>query len=112
VAVLLRVGPVPVAVFEVDPEVLDRLPAELLDDALEDLRRGSRRQPERRAESGGVRRVLLERPQGERAQPRGRVGLEDLRASVDGVDRLAPRGVPRIADGEGLVSLPQLVEDR
>ena len=96
VAVLLGVGPVAVAVLEVDAEVLDRL-------ARRASRRRARRmvarerrsrQAERRAKSAGVGRVLVQRRSASAPEPRRRVGLEQVRAAVDGMDRLPPSESP------------------
>ena len=92
VLVLLGVGAVAEAVLEVDPEILDRLARQLVDDARVDARaRASASRPERRGERRRVGRVLLQRAQRDRAELLRRVGLEQMRAAVDDVHRL-PRG--------------------
>ena len=91
VPVLLGIGPVPVAVLEVDPEILDRLVLQLLRHAPID-RRGERLRelPAKRfREQLGRRGVLLQRPQGDDAQLLCRVGLEEMGAAIDGLHRLA-----------------------
>src|SRR6185312_5648239 len=60
VVVLLVVGAIAVAVLEVDPEVLDRLAPELLDDALVHLVGEVRRDTDRLRELAGRRRGLVQ----------------------------------------------------
>ena len=113
VAVLLVIGPVAVAVLEVDAEVLDRLARQLVDDARVDAvgeRRDRGRSP-RRARRG-VGRVLVERPQRHRAELPRRVGLEQVRAAVDRVHRLALRGVARKLLRDADVAFVERVEKR
>ena len=74
VAVLFGVGPVAVAVLEVDAEVLDRLAPQLVDDARANRWRGvAASRPSARAQASRRRRVLVERRQRQRAELRRRV---------------------------------------
>ena len=88
-AVLLRVETNPVAVLEIDAEVLDRLAPELVLHARVD------RFGERGREVDGAReilrrgRVLLERAQCQGSQALRGVGVEQMSAPVDGMHRLA-----------------------
>ena len=61
VLVLLVVGPIAEAVLEVDPEILDRLARQLVDDARVDALGERRIETERRRQRRRVRRVLLQR---------------------------------------------------
>src|SRR5207244_10078699 len=89
VAVLLVVGTVAVSVLEVDAEVFHRFAAKLLDDARVNRLRLRAIDADGGRERRAVRRVLLKRAQRELAQLLRRVGLEQLRAAVDRVHRLA-----------------------
>ena len=95
VAVLLGVGPVAVAVLEVDAEVLDRLAPQLVDDprahGLGKARPRPARRPSAAAKRARVGRVLVERRQREGAELRGGVGLEQMRAAVDACAQAADR---------------------
>ncbi len=101
VAVFLGVGAIAVAVLEVDAEVFDRLPPELLDDARIDHVGERARQAEYAREGLRTRGELGERVERERSQPGGGVGVKKVRAPVDRMDRLASAGLPRIAPREG-----------
>src|SRR4029079_3746091 len=68
-------------------------------------------QPDRCGEVRGGRGVLLEGPQGERSQPRGGVGLEEMGTAIDGVDGLAPSGLAGLASHEVEVGAAQVIED-
>ena len=69
-------------------------------------------QAEHAGERGRVGRVLLQRAQRQRAELLRRVGLEQVRAAVDRVNRL-PRGpITRELFGDALVRLVERVEKR
>ena len=73
-AVLLGVHAIPVAVLEVDAKVLDRLASQLVDDAGPD--RGGidvRPQSDSAREVSRIRRVLVQRFEGQRSKLRGGV---------------------------------------
>ena len=96
VCVFLRVRSVPVAIFEIDAKVFDRLVAELAYDARSN-RLGERGafvrsdiELQRVGEGPRVRRVLLERGEREIAEPAGRVRAKQLRTAVDRVNGLTP----------------------
>src|SRR5207244_9741897 len=89
VAVFFVVGTVAVSVFEVDAEVFHRLAAELLDHAPVDRLRLRAIDADGGGEGRAVRRVLLQCAQCELPELLRRVGLEQLRAAVHGVHRLA-----------------------
>ena len=93
--VFFSVRPAAEAVFEVDAVVLDRLALELLGDTRVEASGEIAVEAERGRERGGVRRVLAQRAQRDGAQLRGRVGREEMRASVDRVDGL-PRLIVRL----------------
>ena len=111
VAVLLRVRTVAVAILEVGPEVLDRLAAEPLGDTGVNRDAEVLPQPHRRREVRGSGGVLFESPQRQRSQPGGDVGLEEVRAAVDRVDRLAASGIARLGPGKFEVRATQALED-
>ena len=98
VSVFLLVGPVAVAVLEVDAEVLDRLALQLFDDTRMErrgvgLRRhaGRASRPMASARSRGVA-AYSSRLRSARAPSLGaESALQQVRAAVDGVDRLARR---------------------
>jgi hypothetical protein len=105
VAVLLLVGAVPVAVLEVDPEVLDRLALQLGANPLVDR---PRQVPDRvdagdRGELERVGAVLVHGPQRDCAQLRRRVRLEQVSPAVHRVDRLTASGLERVALHDQLV---------
>ena len=111
--ILFLVGPVAEAILEIDAEVLDRLARELVDDAQVDaIGQAGDPGPSAPASAAGVGRVLLQRAQRQRAELLRGVGLEQVRAAVDGVHRL-PRG--RIAGkllGDAHVRLVERIEKR
>ena len=87
--VLLTVGPMPVAVLEIDAEVLHRLPTQLL--RHEPMNRPGQRggEVEDRSQLIGGVSPPVESGRGELAQPFRCVGREEMGAAVDGVHRLA-----------------------
>ena len=107
VGVLPLVRPGPVAVLEVQAEVLDRLPLQLGQHAGEDLG------DQGRVEGGGLgqrRRgggVALQRVQGPRAPRGGQLRGHLVGRDVHGVHRLPGAGVPRVAGRELGVGLGQ-----
>ena len=90
VAVFLGVRAVAVAVLEIQPEVLDRLALQLFGHAGMDAGRRVRCEAEDGRERARIRRMFLEHAQRRRAEPRGRVRLEQVRAAVNRVNRLPP----------------------
>jgi hypothetical protein len=84
VMVFLLVGTIAVAVLEVDAEVLDRLAAELLADALPDRRGVDLRTMDRARKRERVDAVLFEDLHGLLASLRA-VSLLKMRAAVDGM---------------------------
>ena len=101
VRVFLRVGPVAVAVLEVDPEVLDRLALELGLHPRVDPEGQIPRQAQGVAQDVRIGRVLAQRPLGQLAELASGFGGEELRAAVEGVDGLAVGRVAWSAPGEG-----------
>ena len=105
--VLFGVRTIAVSVLEIDPEILDRLARQLFDQPrVEAVRRPRVRSPTQPPASRR-RRVLVERPQGHRAQLLRRIGGEEMRAAVDGVHGLARGRIAGIAIGNGLVGCGQ-----
>jgi hypothetical protein len=88
VAVLFGIGPIAVAVFEIQTKILDRLAPQLIAGAFVDAvgQRGGHSHGS--CEGRGIRRVVVERTDGGRPEPRRGIGLEEVRAAVDGVNRL------------------------
>jgi len=101
VIVFFGVGPVAVPVLEVDSKILDRLAGEFVANAPV-YRRESRmvRDAKRGAERGRFRRVLIHRAESDGAEPGNRVRLEELRAAVNGVHRLAAGTLTGVGFGE------------
>jgi hypothetical protein len=93
-AVLFGVRTVTVAVLEIEPVVLDRLGAELVDDAgANRCREGDgvavgRVQVERRRKRWRIGRIFLQRRRCQRPELRRGIGPEQMRAAVDRVHRL------------------------
>ena len=112
VSVLLGVGAVAVAVLEVDSVVLDRLALQLLDDArVHGAREGLRSlQSDRARERSGIGRVLIERAHRRGPELCRDVGGEQVRAAVDGMDRLAVGAVSGVGFGEPSVRSAQPVQ--
>ena len=113
--ILLGVGAGAEAVLEVEAEVLDRLAFQLAADALVDRRRqpalGIRRREAHAArELGRAVAVGVHGGAGDLAEPRRRLGLEQLRPAVDGVDRLPRRAVARVGLHERTVGGAERVE--
>ena len=109
VLVLLVVGPVAVAVLEVGPQVLDRLPRELGQHPRPDLR------DQRRAEPGhgGHRRRVVARDRGQRLgpDPVDHVGAEPVGGEVERVHGLRRDRLPRPAGGQrGVPGREQVVQ--
>ena len=94
VSVFFSIRAIAVAVFEVEPEVLDWFPTQLLGDAAMHPLCGRGFDSQDGRERGGIRRVLLEDAQRGDAQARRGVSLEQVSAAVDGVDWLPGRGHP------------------
>jgi hypothetical protein len=114
VPVLLAVVAVPVAVLEVDPQVLDRLPGQLGGHPVADgggqassvhATRGGLGRAGIQAQGGGqggpVGGVGVEQAQRLGAVGRGGAGGEPVAADVDGVHRLAAGRVAGVAAGVG-----------
>ena len=112
VPIFFVIRAVPEAVLEIDPIVLDRFARQLVDDAEVDAigERGVE------ADGGGegprVGRMILQRLQRERAELLRRVGLEQMRAAVDDVHRLAARRIAGELARDGGVRLVDRIEDR
>jgi hypothetical protein len=94
VAVFLFVRAVAVAVFEIDPVVLDRFAPQLFNHACVHQIGQALGQADGLREDGGVRSVFLKRAQRCGAQLGRGMHLEEMRAAVDDVHRLA---TPRLA---------------
>src|SRR5205814_1973750 len=109
VSILFGISTVAVAVFEIDPEVLHRFAAQLLDDPLVDDVAVFRVDADGIAERGRIRREFIERMESERAEFLRRVALEQMRAPVDGMHRL-PRA--RLAGKTGHEFLERRIERR
>jgi hypothetical protein len=109
VTVLFIVAARAIPVFEVDAEVLDRLAREFLAhtrvDAFGQL---AIVEAERSRQFVGIPRVFLERLTRDSAQFLRRVGREEMRSAVYGVDRLPPIGVARIAEGHVAIALAEV----
>ena len=89
VPVCLVVRPVAIAVFEVDAKVFNRLSAQFLHDTCSN-RSGEfcGLEAQHSREGRSVWRVLLEHPKRDRAELSGGIRSEQMRATVNGVDRL------------------------
>ena len=87
--------------------ILDRLAPQLGDDALVNLgrERAAGKEPDALRQRRRVRRVAGQVPQRQLAEPPRRLGLVEVRAAVDGVNRLARRRVARVAGRERAVRL-------
>ena len=98
------------------PEVLDRLALELLDDARADRlgeRRRPRRSPSASRERRAVGRVLVERRERHGARAcAAESDLEQMRAAIDGVDRLPIARLARIGSSDRAVRASKTLEDR
>src|SRR6185437_6441530 len=94
--VFLVVGSIAEAVFEIDAEVLDRLPCQLLDDARVEARGDRWLEFERGGERVCVWRVLLQRAQREGAEFARQAGAEQVGAAIERMDRLALGRIARI----------------
>ena len=112
VAVLLMIGAAAEAVLEVDAEILDRLARELVAHAGVDAIGRGGLGADHRGQGGGVRGVLVERPECHRPELLRRVSLEEVRAAVDRVDRLALGRVAGKQLREADVALVQRVQKR
>ena len=86
-AILFVVGPVAEAVLEVDAEILDRLPLQLVDDARIDASGEFGCDGERSARFALSARILRALESG-RAELLGNVRREEMRPAVNGVNRL------------------------
>ncbi len=98
--VLLGVRAQPVAVLEVDAQVLHRFPLQLGAYAVVHGLGEFPRDGQDLGERGGVRGVCVERGQRPVAPGARGPGLEGVGGDVDGVDGLAGAGVPRVPPGE------------
>ena len=89
VTVLLGVGTMPVAILEVDPEVLDGLPSQFL--GHETMNRIGQRggDVENRSQVLGGRGPAVESVQRQLAQSLSRVGREEMSTAIHGVHWLA-----------------------
>ena len=114
VPILLGVGAIAVAILEVDPEVLDRLALQLVDDAatndVGEVVPGAIEFEDAR-QRGAVWRVLIEGRERRRAQLHGGVRTKEMRAAVDGVHGLAVTGLARPRAGYGVVHRAEMFED-
>ena len=89
VAIFLCVGSVAVAVLEIDAEVFDRLASKLLYDTCPNRTRKLRRlEAQGPCKRRGVWRILVEHTARSDAELSCRVRAEQMRAAVNGVDRL------------------------
>ena len=103
-SVFLMVGPVAVAVFEVETEVLYRFARQLVRDPRMDGRRQARViEAEGLGQGRGIGSVALHELQRYVAQFSGRVGTKQVGAAVDRVDGLPVGTVAGILGGEGLM---------
>jgi hypothetical protein len=84
VTVFFGVGPVAVAILEVDAIVLDRLTAQARDDTFAN-RGGDVTKTECARESRRIGRVLVQRRERQRPKARGSVSAEQVGAAVKGV---------------------------
>ncbi len=94
-SVLFLIRTIAVTIFEVDAEILDRLPLQLFDDARVDDRRDRTRQPDRIRKRVRIRRMIPKRALRKSAELDGGVRFEQMRAAVDRVYRLAMSGLSR-----------------
>src|SRR5262245_24547789 len=109
-SVLFRVGSIAVAVLEIEPEVLDRLTPELLDDAGAD--RVAVVEAQRARQRLAVRRMLVQRLQRQLAKPRRGVAFEEVGTAVDGVHRLPIATLTGIGACECQVGAPERRDNR
>src|SRR5439155_23347901 len=96
VAILLGVAADPVAVLEIDAEVLHGFAFQLLLDPRVDDLGDAGIDPDRLREGGGGRRVLRQGLEREVSELLRGVALEQVRATVDGVHGLASPGLARL----------------
>ena len=85
------IGTVAEAVLEVDAEIFDRLPLQLVDDAPVDAVGDGRVEANGCGQRRRIRGVLGQRLQRQRPELRCRIGLEQVRPAVHGMHRLAMR---------------------
>ncbi len=112
-AVLLVVGSVAVAILEVDPIVLHRLAPQLLHpSAVDGVRDPCICEVERCSQGIRIRGVPLEGAQRHRSQLPRRIGSEEVRSSVDRVDGLAARRLPRVLRRQLAVGVSQPLVER
>ena len=108
VMILFAVGPVSVAVLEIDPEILDRLAIELFADSLVDHgERGVARDAKRAAERFSVRRILAHGAKSDCAELRDGIRREQLRTSVDSVHGLSTGPLTRMCARESQICFPK-----
>ena len=112
--IFLGVGAIAVAILEIEPEIFNRFALQFLSDARVDLfeKRLFRFQAQCLAERGGVGRVFAHAAQGYFPKSAGRISLEEMRSSINGVHRLAPVGFPGITAHEFLIRRSQPGHDR
>jgi hypothetical protein len=122
VPILFGVRPVAVAVLEIEPEVLDGLPPQLVDHARPNSLRKSERvgagvdvdvlsaKIERARQRRRVRCVLLERRDCKRSELRRRVSLEEMCAAIHRVDRLAIARFSGTGSREGSVCFTECAQ--
>jgi hypothetical protein len=113
VAVFFIVRPIAVAVLEVDPEVLDRFPPQLLhDSSSDDIGEVVRAiEFEDARESRAIRRVLVERRERHGTKPGCGIRAKEMRSPIDCVHRLAIAGLARPRACHGFVRRTELFED-
>ena len=87
--VLLVIGPMPVAILEIDAEVLHRLPSQFLGDETVNWPGQRFGEVENRSQVLGGGSPAIEGGQGQLAQAFRCVGREEMGAAIHGVHRLA-----------------------
>ncbi len=116
--VFLGVGANAIAVFVVDPVILDRLALQLVADALvhclgeTDVAVVAHGQTDRLGQRARVGRVLVHRTQGDLAELWDGIGGEELGAAIHRVDWLPSTRFSRVAAGEVSVDGLQPRHDR
>ena len=89
-AILLGVRAVAIPILEIDPEILDRFGGQLGADPFRNRTKCRVLADSKRlAQAGGIGRIPVHRAQRESAKLGNRIGAEELRAAIDGMDRLA-----------------------
>ena len=116
--ILLGVWADAIAVFVVDPEILDRFALQFVADALvhclgePEVAVVAQGQTGRLGQRVGIGRVLVHRAQGELTELWDRIGGEELGAAIHGMNWLPSTRFSRVAAGEVSVDGLQPRHDR